>query len=250
MDLQSVTVTDVDSVVTVYSPKGRRANIEQRPTYGLSLCVGGKITYRQNGIEYVEDRTHAVILPKGQSYSLHGDADGYFPVINFSLLEPLCDTITVIELQSCEPLLKSYEKLKKLFSSGGSRAKILSLLYDILGELSSQKSVGIIDPAIKTINECYSDPSLTNSFLAECCGISEVYFRKLFKSHFGMPPRQYILSLRLQKAKLALIEEDKKIWQIAEICGFESNAHFCRIFKDQLGITPSEYRKINRIRQI
>ena len=245
MDLQSITVTDVDSVITVYSPKGRRVKVERRATYGLSLCIGGKITYTQNGESFVEDRTHAVILPQGQSYSLRGDAEGYFPVINFSLLEPLCDTITVIEIQSCEALLNSYEKIKKLFASGTSRAKILSLFYDILGELSSHKDAGVIDPAIKLIDEHYFDPSLTNAILAEQCGISEVYFRKLFKSHFEQSPKQYILGLRLQKAKLLLLENDLKIWEIAECCGFESNAHFCRIFKDQLGTTPREYRKAN-----
>lgn len=250
MDLQAVTVTDIKSVITVYSPRGRRTRIEQRATYGLSLCIDGKITYTQNGVNYTEDRAHAVILPEGQSYSLKGDVDGYFPVINFSLLEPLCDTITVFEIQNSESLLKSYERLKKIFSSGGSRAKALSLLYDILGELSSQRSAGIIDPAVKFINDSYHDPMLTNLMLAERCGISEVYFRKLFRSHFGVPPKQYILGVRLQRAKLSLIEDDKKIWQIAELCGFESNAHFCRIFKEQLGMTPSEYRKINRIRQI
>ena len=250
MDLQAVTVTDIKSVITVYSPRGRRTRIEQRATYGLSLCIDGKITYTQNGVNYTEDRAHAVILPEGQSYSLYGDAEGYFPVINFSLLEPLCDTITVIEIQNCEPLLKNYEKIKKLFAAGTNRAKILSLLYDILGELSAQKSAGVIDPAIKLISERYFDPSLTNLLLAERCGISEVYFRKLFKSHFGQSPKQYILGLRLQKAKLLLLENDRKIWEIAECCGFESNAHFCRIFKDQLGTTPSAYRKANIVWQI
>ena len=221
MDLQTVTVTDIKSVITVYSPRGRRARIEKRATYGLSLCIDGKITYTQNGVNYTEDRAHAVILPEGQSYSLQGDSDGYFPVINFSLLEPLCDTITVFEIQNSESLLKSYERLKKIFSSGGSRAKALSLLYDILGELSSQRSAGIIDLAIRAINERYSDPTLTNSLLAECCGISEVYFRKLFHLRFGMSPSHYIMQTRISHAvklmqleRLSLDEISEKIKNI------------------------------------
>jgi AraC-like DNA-binding protein len=250
MDLQSLTVTEVNGVTTVYSPKGRRAKIEHRATYGFSLCACGKITYTQNGVQYVEDRTHAVILPQGQSYSLYGDAEGYFPVINFSVLEPLCDTITVIELQNCDSILKSYEKIKKLFATDANRAKILSLFYDILGELLAPKSAGVIDPAIRLIGERYFDPSLTNTLLSERCGISEVYLRKLFKSHLGQSPKQYIIGLRLKSAKLLLMEDNKKIWEIAECCGFESNAHFCRIFKEQFGTTPSEYRKNHRVVQI
>ena len=89
MDLQSIVITEIVSAVTVHSPKRRRDEMKNRPSYGLSLCMdGGRIVYTHKGEEYVEDRAHAVLLPMGETYSLRGEAEGYFPVINFKALYP------------------------------------------------------------------------------------------------------------------------------------------------------------------
>ena len=250
MELQSAIVTDIAEVSTVYSEKGRKLDVKNRRWYGISFCIDGQITYTQNGVEYVEDKAHAVILPQGQSYSLRGDATGNFPLVNFLTLEPLTNTITVIDLPNKEPLLRSYEELKRVFFSSHGRAKAMSLLYQMLYELSSRKSIPIIEPAIKFIHDNYCMSDLTNEMLANECNISEVYLRKLFATHFSTSPKQYILALRLGKAKQMLSEGAEKIWTVAEKCGFESNSHFCRTFKEQLGMTPNEYRKRYRIYEI
>ena len=67
MDLQNVIVTNITDAVTVYSEKGESFNMKNRNTYALTLCIDGKITYIQNGVEYVSDKDVAVFLPKGQS---------------------------------------------------------------------------------------------------------------------------------------------------------------------------------------
>ena len=250
MELQNAIVTDIAEVFTVYSEKGRKLDVKNRRWYGISFCIDGQITYTQNGIEYVEDKAHAVILPQGQSYSLHGDATGNFPLVNFLTLEPLTDTIKVIDIPNKEPLLRSYEELKRAFFSSHGRAKAMSLLYEIFYELSNQKSIPIIEPAIKFIHDNYHLSELTNETLAKECNISEVYLRKLFMTHLSTSPKQYILALRVGKAKQMLTEGADKIWAIAEKCGFESSSHFCRTFKEQLGMTPNEYRKRYRIYEI
>ncbi len=247
MDLQSVTVTDVDRVITVYSPKGRYTKMQNRTSYGLSLCMdGGRITYTQDGISYVEDRTHAVILPQGQSYSIHGDATGSFPVINFYTLEPFCDRVTVLEVRNADYLLKCFEELKKLSAMGGKRARMLSLLYEMLDGLSAEESNDILRPALRLLHESESLSGITNATLAHECKISEVYFRRLFRERMGISPKQYVLSLRLQRAKQLLAEGNLKIWAVADACGFETDAHFCRSFQKHLGMTPSEYRRKNQ----
>ena len=120
----------------------------------------------------------------------------------------------------------------------------------MLSELSYEESAGILTPALKFLKENFSHPDITNSALADMCNISEVYFRKLFKEYTEKSPRQYILNLRLKKAKHLLSLGDNKIWSIAEACGFESTAHFCRTFKEHFGISPKDYRKSRRMRGI
>lgn len=251
MDLQKAIIKDVTGAVTVYSKRGERAETKDRAYYGLSFCADeGRITYTQNGIDYVEDKTHAVILPERQNYSLYREVSGAFPVINFSTAEPICDTITVIEVHNNELLMKSYEEIKKLLASGGSRTKILSHFYSMLNELSSENNTVLIDPALKYLYENYASADISNAFLAKKCKISEVYFRRLFKLLVGVSPRQYVLTLRIQKAKQMLSEGRERVQTIADECGFESGAHFSRTFKKHVGMTPAEYRIKNRIGSI
>ena len=71
--INKITVTDIKELFTVSSPRGRKEEIRNRKSYGLSFCAEGKITYEIGGKQAISDENHAVILPKGQSYSLRGD---------------------------------------------------------------------------------------------------------------------------------------------------------------------------------
>ena len=73
--------------------------------------------------------------------------------------------------------------------------------------------------------------------------VSEVYFRKLFLKHMNTSPKQYIIDIRLQKAKQLLAEGVFSISAISEKCGFSNPYHFCRIFKDRIGIPPLRIQK-------
>ena len=114
MELKNITVTEISGVFTVCSEKGRCDRMDNRKSYGLSLCADGQITYIQNGKEYISDNGCAVILPKGGTYFIKRDKSGVFPVINFDCLEPLCDTITVVPVHNADKLIADYERMKKL----------------------------------------------------------------------------------------------------------------------------------------
>lgn len=250
MKLERITVTEVYGVMTVHSERGRSDEMADRKSYGLSFCRQGQITYLQNGVAYVSNPGCAVILPKGGTYCIERDKTGLFPLINFDCLEPLCDTVTVIPVQNPEELIADYERLKKLFCFGGNRAQILSIFYDMLGKLCAHGVPHELRGAVRLIESDCCDAALTNARLAAACNMSEVYFRKLFTKHFGIPPKQYLIEMRLQRAKQMLAEGAWSVSAISEKCGFSNPYHFCRLFKQKTGTTPSEYRRANRIHEI
>ncbi len=250
MNIENVIISEVWEAYSVFSPKGRYEKMQNRRCYGLSLCIDGKITYIQNGCEYVSDSSSAIILPKGGNYFIRGDKTGNFPVINFECVGFLCDTVTAIPIRNTEELLSDYEKIKKLFCFDGNRARIMSIFYEMIHKISASGIPELIRGAMRLINGGYTDPTLTNARLAKECNVSEVYFRKLFTKHLKTSPKQYIIDVRLQKAKQYLTEGVFSISEISEKCGFSNPYHFCRIFKEHLGITPSEYRKENLIYRI
>ena len=82
--------------------------------------------------------------------------------------------------------------------------------------------------------------------IAKAFGISERYFRKIFTEHTGVSPAQFIINLRLRRAKSLISCSDKSITDIAFACGFYDSCHLNRIFKKYEGMTPREYRKRTR----
>ena len=249
--LSNITITDIKEIFTVFSPKGRFAKIENRKSFGLSFCTDGQITYTHNGKKIISDKNHAVILPKGQTYTLHGDKTGNFPVINFTCADALCNTVISLPVQNIEAYIKDFEKLRSLSLFDGNRVEMMSIFYHILHRLSAQSSsCNIIMPAIKYLENNYQNPNLTNAELALKCNISEVYFRRIFTKHYNMTPKQFLIDIRINKSKQLLSEGALKINAVAVKCGFSNQYHFCRVFKEKTGLTPTEYMNKNRIYKI
>lgn len=247
MLIDNITITDIKDIMLVSSPKGRHARIENRHCYGLSFCIDGQITYTHNGQSIVSDKNCAVILPQGETYTLKGDKNGSFPVINFTCTEKLCDTVISFPIQNAASYISDFKKLRALSLFDGNRAEMMSIFYRILNSLSHEGSAcKTIMPAVKYIEENYCNPDISNAFLAELCNISEIYFRRLFKEHYKTTPRQFIIDIRIKKAEQLLCEGRLKIYAVAEKCGFTNQYHFSEQFKEKTGLTPSEYMKLNK----
>jgi AraC-like DNA-binding protein len=73
--------------------------------------------------------------------------------------------------------------------------------------------------------------------------MSLYYFSSLFKKVFGLPPVQYLIQLRIDHAKRLLLDEERSISEIAELCGFCNINYFDKMFKEKSGFTPKDFRK-------
>lgn len=246
---RDLTVTEVEEPATVHFLKGKTVQMKNRRCYGLSFCSSGQLTYTQNGKQFLSDPDHAVLLPLNGTYSIFGDREGYFPVLNFSCEGLNCPEILSIPLSNPQSCLRDCETLRTLFLFGGSRAKAFSVFYGLLDKLFDAARPGTdpLVPAIRYIEANLHDPTLSNTQLAAEAGISEVYLRKLFARHYHTSPKQYILELRLQKARQLLTQSPATVTETAEQCGFSSPYHFCRIFKEKTGLTPTQYAKRNNL---
>ncbi|UQZ82042.1 putative response regulatory protein [Paenibacillus konkukensis] len=73
--------------------------------------------------------------------------------------------------------------------------------------------------------------------------ISVSQFSLLFKKYTGQSFINYLNALRVQQAKLLLVDGERKVYEVAEQVGFQSLPHFNRVFKQMTGQSPKEYRK-------
>ncbi len=251
MRINDITLTDIRECFMVSSKKGENTVIKNRPSYALSFCIDGQITYIHNGKSTVSDPNCAVILPQGQTYTLVRDKSGSFPVINFTCCEVLCDTIIALPLQNASMYITQFKKLRSLSLFEGNKAEMMSILYHIFYRLSLENSKCMtLLPAVTFIEQNYGNSDINNAYLADLCSISEVYFRRLFKKQYKTPPGQFICDIRIKKAKQLLSEGTLKIGAVAEECGFANQYHFSRMFKNKTGITPGEYMKLNKVSEI
>ena len=87
------------------------------------------------------------------------------------------------------------------------------------------------------------DKSLTNEYLASVCEISESCLKRLFKKKFGVSVKKYIIQKKMNYACELLSVRRYSVNQIAEMCNFSDIYFFSRQFKEQIGVSPTEYIK-------
>ena len=95
------------------------------------------------------------------------------------------------------------------------------------------------------MTQSFQDP-ITLDMLAKICDINKYYLAYLFKKEIGMAPINYLNDVRIKEAKILLATTDLTIGEIANITGFSSQSFFTQVFKREAGLTPSQFRKINK----
>ena len=73
--------------------------------------------------------------------------------------------------------------------------------------------------------------------------MSVCWFIRSFKRYMGVTPMQYVTSIRINKAKELLKNTNYSIQEISGLVGYENPLYFSRIFRKQIGCSPSGYRK-------
>ncbi|HEY4430895.1 MAG TPA: AraC family transcriptional regulator [Paenibacillus sp.] len=109
---------------------------------------------------------------------------------------------------------------------------------------SSEKQLKVYE-IIDYLHAHYAD-KLTLVQLSETFFISSTYLCRLFKQTTGFTIIEYLNYIRIKEAQRLLQSTDAKVTTIAENTGFDSIAHFGRVFKQIVNRSPLQYRKQNR----
>lgn len=252
MNIEALRISDIAVVVKIYQPAMRVRHFENRANYGLLFVESGELYYEQNGVQYISDPSHALLIPKGIDYSFHCVADSYTYVINFDLCTATdADSIQALRPFPTEKIMGSLEHLEKTWNvkSAGYRLRSLSTLYRILTQLCENTPLHDADivrrerirHSVQYLEQHFSDHDISNDILARQSGISTIYFRRLFKDVYGISPMRHVLNLRIEKAQNMLQSGYYNVTETAEAVGFNSLCNFNRAFRQIAGIPPSQY---------
>lgn len=120
--------------------------------------------------------------------------------------------------------------------------QMISACADAMEWTRSHRHQRIIERAIQYIHEHYmKEVSLED--VAMDCKMSSGYFSSFFKQEKGVTFIEYITRLRIDKAKTLMSDESLRLYEIAELVGYQDVKYFSRVFKRNVGVTPAEYRQ-------
>lgn len=236
--------------------KGINSKKSNRETTGILIKTQGATAYKQNGNEFISDRDHIVVLPKGCDYEYLCSEDSACYIIELDTPFLKENNILSIPVTNIAEFISIFNRIEHSlnFKEEGKNVFLLQDAYRLITKLVEQTTEDyllnqnslLLMPALTYIEENLSSPPPTNEFLASLCSISCVYFRKLFVKKFGMPPLKYVTMQKIQKAKGLIISDFLSFNEIAESCGFTSIYHFSKVFKKETGLTPSEYKRTKK----
>jgi len=237
--------------------------------YELYFLLDGKRDFFVKNKMFVISKNTLVILPP---FVMHKTEGGQFKRININV------SPTLLTDAQNEFLLKASEKtaikisdeyaplITRLLEEGAkypvnSKFKhdsLIALAQSIIGILALQKAVPVevastttfsptkVSPEVLKIiyyiNKNYTKP-ISLKDLCDEFFLCKVSLCKKFKNVMRCSIMDYILNLRLNKAKVLLMEGNKSIEEVASLCGFSSANYFGLIFKKAMGISPLNYKK-------
>jgi AraC family transcriptional regulator len=145
-----------------------------------------------------------------------------------------------------------YRELR--FSDAFSPLVVEGLVLELTAvrrRIKSRVPAGLPPPwltrAEAALRERFAVPPSLNELAAEV-GVHPVHLARTFRVHFGCSVGEHIRQLRIEYACQALANSDNSIVFIALAAGFVDQSHFARTFKRLRGLTPGEFRNLQRAR--
>lgn len=225
--------------------------------------LDGECSIKIDNTEYIARKGQLFLLPYNSVQTYHHISKNYitkywfhctFTCHDKDLFEiiSLPHFITVDNPEYITGLLKkivSYNDNYSIQSTLHQKACILELLayYFEKSDLTKEKlfkdeKISIIMAYIE--NNLQHD--ITINTLSSLVHFHPNYFINFFKDAIGIPPMEYINSMRIEQSKKLLQDDEIPIKNVATRVGFKASYYFSRIFKQKTGLSPSDFRLISQ----
>lgn len=211
----------------------------------LLLPIRGSVYIETNSNKDFINEEYLEFLPPDCQHAYKGESGNEFLILNIpGSMVPKDDRNN---LQSASKLLfdERWKAIRYLIMSEANTYESTDALNKLFYYFYHYIAEGMLPESIKYINEHYSEDIIIKK-LSEIEHYNESYYCEWFKRKTNLSPVEYIIKLRIEKAKELLVGTDYSISQIAEQVGYSFNSSFSRIFKEAIGFSPAQYRRICR----
>jgi len=87
------------------------------------------------------------------------------------------------------------------------------------------------------------EDELTLEEMANAVNLSVAHFSQMFRKSTGQSPHRFVLQQRVERAKELLRKAEARVLDVAVACGFKTQQHFARVFRQICGTSPTQYRR-------
>ncbi len=145
-----------------------------------------------------------------------------------------------------ENILRVYSEEDEKDNSAFFAGMVFKILFSISGTKNCYEMQDFHDMTVENIvsyiNENYSTISGLDE-IADRFFISKFHLCRLFSKNLGMSIMTYLNMVRIREACALIKNTQINLTEIATRCGFNSESYFCKLFKSEMGVSPSAYRK-------
>ncbi len=262
-DFAKTTLFYLQETGSLTAKRQHTSSRENLSTYLFFIVEKGSGTLKYCGESYTLKQNDCVFINCRKPYS-HCTSDDLWKLRWVHFFGPNMDSVYEKYLarggKACFSTAKYSEYsavLSHLFEVAASTSYVrdikihekLSGLLVLLMEETQTSNIGSLStkiPELRQIKE-YLDENYTQKITLDDLSakfyINKFYLLEIFKQQYGMGVNEYMIHMRITKAKRLLRFTDKTVEEIAYSCGMNSLHYFSRIFKKVEGLSPSEYRR-------
>ena len=251
-------VTDVNYVIErPFASNWAVKNLCFEQNYVMAFSADGFVTYETGGTRISAGQNDVCIFPPGNVRS--GIADRvhpwHFVSVNFDLTFKKGSKTDFHSKMIYVPAVSGdvhglFFTLSKVWAGKEPlyRLKSRTIVQEILIRLLTAEIESAaprhqqLDFAKQYIQENFTH-DISLELLAREAGFSLSHFRKLFTEYYGKSPKQYIIYLRLNKAKDLLSANEFNVSETAQMCGFKNVFYFSDLFKKTFGLPPKAFKE-------
>ncbi len=222
--------------------KPRNTATSPRDFVGIGFRIRGNSTFTYQGGSFQAGDGSTLFLPTNTAFQNRHEKEEELVIVH---LQPLGSTPRDFQLYentgALEPL---FRKLYALWEEGCYN-RCMALLYEVFDALEAPRAniPHVIAPGVALLKQGFRDPRLTVAQAANACFVSEVYFRRVYRQHFGTSPLQDVLSMRFDYATQLLRSGYYTVEQVAKQSGFSDVKYFRTAFTKHFGVTPTQYKE-------
>ncbi len=250
MNFGNIRVKNIDFVV-VYKGRARSWVTKNRKNHILGVKLSG-CAHHDFGYQRFDMSGGCIyFLNQRDDYYVNVKEYGEAFSVHFTTYEDIDTDSFCIKLNNTDEVISLLEKIRTytLATTNGD-GMALSYLYRLCARFEEiknkkySKSDTRITAAKEYIDLHFKEKDCLSS-LEEVCGISRRRLNELFKNQFDITPNRYIIMRKVELAKQLLQANELSVLEISEMCGFADIYYFSKVFKNETGLTPREYRKGN-----